>query len=104
MTAPIKMILCEDIQNLLDKPDLMLLDCRDVGDYRSNHLDGALHAHDTLVETLIRKCDKQRPILIYCYSGHRSEHLCELFTGFGFEQVYNLGGGYLRWQELQVAG
>ncbi|WP_221796039.1 rhodanese-like domain-containing protein [Oceanobacter mangrovi] len=101
MSQPIRMILCEDAGNLLEKPDLLLLDCRDVRDYQASHLDGALHAHDDLVTSLIRKRDLERPILIYCYAGHRSENLCELFVGFGFKQVYNLAGGYMRWQETQ---
>lgn len=91
---------CEDVPAWLEQNDTMILDCRDVSDYRTGHLDGAMHSHDDLVEGLIRKGDKQKAMLIYCYTGHRSEHLTEFFTGFGFQNVHNMAGGYTRWQSL----
>ncbi|MBM95768.1 MAG: sulfurtransferase [Oceanospirillaceae bacterium] len=95
----IKTIQCEDVPALLAQHDTLILDCRDLGDYRNGHMDGAMHSHDDLVEGLIRRGDKSRTMLIYCYSDHRSEHLTEFFTGFGFGSVYNLAGGYNRWQQ-----
>jgi thiosulfate sulfurtransferase len=100
MTA-IKTVRCEGVADLLASGDLMILDCRDLADYRADHMEGAMHSHDDLVEGMIRKGDKHKPLLIYCYSGHRSEHLTEFFTGFGFSQVYNLVGGYAAWQTYQ---
>ena len=84
-------------KEFLSAGDVLVLDCRDIKDYQSDHMEGALHAHDGLVESLIMKGDKARKILIYCYSGHRSEHLTEFFTGFGFANAVNLGGGYSTW-------
>lgn len=97
----IKTIPCEDVPALLEQSDVMILDCRDVGDYQLGHIEGAMHSHDDLVEGLIRRGNKNKTMLIYCYTGHRSEHLTEFFTGFGFSRVYNMAGGYTRWQSLQ---
>lgn len=102
MTA-IKTVQCENVPALLASGEFMLLDCRDLADYKKGHIDGAQHSHDALVESLIRKGDKGTKILIYCYSGHRSEHLTEFFTGFGFTEVFNMAGGYTRWTELNGA-
>lgn len=87
------------VKPLLTAPETLLLDCRKVKDYQSGHIDNALHAHDALVESLLRRGDKSRPLVIYCYHGHSSEHLAELFAGFGFEQVYSMAGGYESWQQ-----
>lgn len=100
MSTPIKTIQCEAVPDLLASGEVMVLDCRNLTDYKTGHMDGAMHAHDALVENLVRKGDKQKTILVYCYSGHRSEHLTEFFTGFGFGNVYNMAGGYTRWLEL----
>ena len=100
MTA-IKALDCAEAQTFLAQDDVLILDCRDVKDYQAGHMDGALHAHDGLVESLIMKGDKARKILIYCYSGHRSEHLTEFFTGFGFTDTVNLAGGYTGWLAAQ---
>lgn len=101
MSTVVKHLLCEDLPAMLAASPCLLLDCRNLTDYRNSHMDGAMHAHDGLVENLVRKGDKQQTILVYCYSGHRSEHLTEFLTGFGFDNVFNLVGGYTRWQELQ---
>ncbi len=84
---------------LLAAEDALLLDCRLLRDYREGHIENAMHAHDDLVESLIKKADKATPLVIYCYHGHSSEHLAELFGNFGFQNVYSVEGGYARWLE-----
>ncbi|MYM62287.1 rhodanese-like domain-containing protein [Pseudomaricurvus sp. HS19] len=87
--------------DVLAQDGAMLLDCRLLRDYREGHIDDALHAHDDLVETLIRSRDKAQPLVIYCYHGHSSEHLAELFGNFGFNKVYSVEGGYAAYQAMQ---
>lgn len=89
---------------LLAAEGTLLLDCRKVIDYQAGHIENAMHAHDALVESLIRKGDKSKNIVIYCYHGHSSEHLAELFANFGFGNVYSVEGGYEQWQAVQAAG
>ena len=84
---------------LLEEDGALLLDCRLLRDYREGHIENAMHAHDDLVETLIKTRDKTTPLVIYCYHGHNSEHLAELFGNFGFSKVYSVEGGYAKWQE-----
>ncbi|MDP2902299.1 MAG: rhodanese-like domain-containing protein [Methylovulum sp.] len=90
-----------DAKKLMAESQPMVLDCRDVKDYQTGHLQDALHVHEGLKESLIKRGDKQRGLLIYCYYGHASEHLAEFFGDFGFKAVYSLEGGYSRWKENQ---
>jgi thiosulfate sulfurtransferase len=85
-------------KTLLQKTEPMILDCRATADYQAGHIDNALHLHEGLKEALVKRGDKQRGLLIYCYHGHASEHLAEFFSDFGFVQVYSLEGGYTAWQ------
>ena len=94
----IRTVTPETAAQIMGQDDVMILDCRDVGDYRESHIEGAMHSHDDLVEGLIRKGDKSRTLLVYCYTGHRSEHLTEFLTQFGFSNACNLTGGYQAWQ------
>ncbi|WP_320818667.1 rhodanese-like domain-containing protein [Thalassolituus sp.] len=94
------LVTATDISSLLAGQDSLLLDCRKVADYKEGHIEDALHAHDGLVESLIKKGDRTRRIVIYCYTGHSSEHLAELFSSFGFNDVYSVEGGYASWQQL----
>ena len=92
-----------DANALIATANPMILDCRDLKDYKAGHLDNALHVHEGLKESLIKRGDKQRSLLIYCYYGHASEHLAEFFGDFGFKAVYSLAGGYAAWKGQQAA-
>jgi thiosulfate sulfurtransferase len=93
-----------DSEKLIKESSLMILDCRELKDYRAGHLEDALHVHGGLKESLIKRGDKQRNLLIYCYYGHASDHLAELFSDFGFKNVYSLEGGYSSWKEHHPTG
>jgi len=84
---------------LIKASNPMILDCRDLKDYKVGHINDALHVHEGLKESLIKRGDKQRDLLIYCYYGHASEHLAQFFADFGFTSVYSLAGGYASWKE-----
>ncbi|WP_459992159.1 rhodanese-like domain-containing protein [Methylosoma difficile] len=92
-----------DSENLIKTANPLILDCRDLKDYKAGHLDDALHVHEGLKESLVKRGDKQRSLLIYCYYGHASEHLAEFFSDFGFKDVYSMAGGYASWKELHQA-
>ena len=51
-----KTISVEDSETLITDVKPMILDCRDLKDYRQGHLDDALHVHEGLKESLIKKC------------------------------------------------
>lgn len=82
---------------LMQNQKALVLDCRKTRDYQSGHIDGAMHLHDSLRETLIKGKQYDRPLLIYCYHGHASQHVAEMFADFGFKNVYSLDKGYEGW-------
>ncbi|NOS90277.1 MAG: rhodanese-like domain-containing protein [Methylococcaceae bacterium] len=101
MTKRYKTLDIADAETLIAEKQPMILDCRDLKDYKAGHLDNALHVHEGLKEALVIRGNKQRSLLIYCYYGHASEHLAEFFSDFGFQDVYSLAGGYASWKETQ---
>ncbi|MDD1611973.1 MAG: thiosulfate sulfurtransferase GlpE [Methylococcaceae bacterium] len=96
---PFKTISAIEAAQLISDGDPLILDCRELKDYRAGHIDNAMHVHEQLRDTLLKKGNKNRPMLLYCYYGHASEHLAEMFGDFGFIQVYSLTGGYAGWKE-----
>lgn len=94
-----KIISISDSEKLIQKSNPLILDCRDIKDYKKEHLENALHVHEGLKHSLVKRGDKQRSLLIYCYYGHASEHLAEFFSDFGYKEIYSLEGGYSGWKE-----
>jgi rhodanese-related sulfurtransferase len=42
---------------------------------------------------------KEEPVYVYCRSGNRSGQACLILGTMGFQQVINVSGGMLAWQE-----
>lgn len=78
--------------------NMLILDNRDIESYKQGHLDGAMMAHEGLIESVINKGDKQTPILVYCYQGASSMDVAKLFVNCGFNEVYSMTGGYAEWK------
>tara|TARA_B100001057_G_scaffold484943_1_gene563867 strand:+ start:201 stop:518 length:318 start_codon:yes stop_codon:yes gene_type:complete len=45
----------------------------------------------------LEKSEKDNNYYVYCRSGIRSHAACEIMTDMGFNNVYNLEGGFLEW-------
>jgi thiosulfate sulfurtransferase len=98
---PFKTVSAIEAEKLIADTNPLILDCRELKDYRAGHIDNAMHVHEQLRDSLIKNGDKARDMLIYCYYGHASEHMAEMFCDFGFKQVYSLAGGYASWREAR---
>lgn len=78
-----------------------LLDVRTGGEYQSGHLQNALQADWLNKEQFaerVKYLDKDRPLLVYCASGIRSEHAAKWLLENGFKNVENLKGGLTSWK------
>ena len=45
------------------------------------------------------KLNKDENYFVYCRSGKRSGASCQIMKEFGFNNVFNLEGGFLAWSE-----
>jgi predicted sulfurtransferase len=48
---------------------------------------------------LIEALDKEKPVMVYCKSGGRSARAASILKDKGFENVYDLDGGIIGWEE-----
>ncbi len=46
----------------------------------------------------IEKLDKSKTYFVYCRSGARSGQACAIMNSVGFENAYNLLGGFMNWE------
>ncbi|MEC3907160.1 rhodanese-like domain-containing protein [Tamlana sp. 2201CG12-4] len=85
---------------------VQLIDIRTPKEFAQEHLHNAINI-DFFSEEFteaINTLDKQKPVYIYCRSGKRSSKSSILFKEAGFDTIYNLNGGLLKWksQELPI--
>lgn len=89
------------------KTDVILLDAREISEYKVSHLRDAIHVgYDDFDVTTVTKniTDKSSKIVVYCSLGVRSEDIAEDLKKEGFTNIYNLFGGIFEWKnnDLEV--
>lgn len=85
--------------------DLVILDVRTEGEYESEtgHLPGAILIPLQELEKRYHELDslKDKEIVAYCRSGHRSARASEFLGSKGFK-MHNLVGGIMEWNKGKV--
>jgi rhodanese-related sulfurtransferase len=75
-----------------------VLDAREKTEHEVSHLQNAIWVgHDTFTLKSVAELDKNKPVLIYCTVGARSEEIGKKLQKEGFTRVYNLYGGIVHW-------
>lgn len=87
-------------------PNPQLLDVRTPEEFQSGHIDGARMANwnGPEFEAIAPSLDKTKPVFVYCLSGGRSARASKKLKEMGFSTVYDLQGGYLKWEAEGLAG
>ena len=92
----------EEFSQVIQQPDVQLLDVRTVREYEAGHIDQAINI-DVLQESNfkneIQKLDKTKPVAVYCKSGKRSNKAAHILEDAGFLQITDLDGGYTAWEK-----
>ncbi|WP_320818629.1 ankyrin repeat domain-containing protein [Thalassolituus sp.] len=86
-----------EAEQMLTNREILLLDMRDFRSYLSGHHPRAIHLDEQSLRAILKHTDRAVPILIYCYHGHKSQEMSQLFSDFGFTSCYSLDGGYEAW-------
>lgn len=88
----------EFLKKLQSLPDAQLVDVRTQGEFRKNHLKGAmnLNVNGEEFQKQVNALDKTKPVLVYCWSGGRSSNAAEYMRQQGLT-VYEMKDGMMRW-------
>ena len=87
-------------EKLSSLKDVQLLDVRTPQEYAGGHIDGAVNMdvlNATVFEEAIEKLDPSKPVMLYCRSGRRSQTAAAKLAALGFQEIYDLKGGYTSW-------
>lgn len=89
----------DELELMIKKEDLILLDVRTPTEYSNGHLISAVNInyYGDNFDKKIDELDKSKPIVVYCKSGGRSSKSALKLAEKGFEQIYNLEGGFDQW-------
>ncbi len=78
----------------------VLLDIRELDEFRSVRVEGSLFIPMSQLGVRLMDIPRDRPILVMCASGSRSTGVTNYLLGQGWEDVGNVAGGIDGWQRL----
>lgn len=90
----------DDFQvKLSNTTDAQLLDVRTPQEYKEGHLSNSLNIDykSSDFREKIKSLDKTKPVFVYCLAGSRSAAAAGILHENGFEKIYDMKGGYLKW-------
>lgn len=89
-----------EASRMMSHEEPLLLDVREINEFREGHLRDAKHIPLGQLGSKIDQIAswKDKPVIVYCRSGNRSGMACNLLAKHGFTKLYNLAGGILAWK------
>ncbi len=86
---------------LMNKENAVPLDIRNAEEFSQGHLPGAINMPLSDIEKRVQELEKykNKPLILYCAYGNRSEGALSRLKKAGFEKLYNLRGGLAEWEK-----
>ena len=87
---------------LINREDALVVDVRDPGEYGSGHILGAKNVPLSRIDAggaEIAPKRKDKPVIVYCDTGNRSQKAAAALRNQGFARTVNLAGGLGAWQQ-----
>jgi len=96
----IKILASAEFNTAITQKNVQLVDVRTPREFSGGAIRNAVNL-DVFQKNLFlekaNKLDKQKPVYLYCRSGNRSQQAARLLVSYGFEQMFDLRGGYMNW-------
>jgi rhodanese-related sulfurtransferase len=88
-----------DVANLKDHEDVFLLDVREQWEYDEGHIPGVTLLPLGDIPNRLDELPTDKTVIVTCRSGNRSGQAASFLRQNGFDNVHNMSGGILEWQE-----
>ena len=94
-----KYISIDKLEVLINENDVKLIDVRRPSEFNDGHIENAINIdyYDGNFSKSFDNLDKSQTIVLYCKSGRRSSKSAVKLVEKGFNNVYNLDGGFEAW-------
>jgi rhodanese-related sulfurtransferase len=78
---------------------LLVVDVRDVNEYKSGHVPGAINIPEKKLERQLDKLSDANGIVLYCINGRRTRLAEQTLIDHDVPNVFHLEGGLMGWRQ-----
>ena len=82
-----------------NREDVILIDVREQWEYDEGHIPGITLIPMSEIAGRLDEVSTDKEIIVTCRSGNRSGQVTEFLRTNGFDNVHNMQGGILAWQQ-----
>ncbi|MEY8021071.1 rhodanese-like domain-containing protein [Muriicola sp. SD30] len=100
-SSKVEVLEVDAYKKAVNNNDVQLVDVRTPREFKGGHIARALNIdyfNSWAFKEGFEKLDKSKPVYLYCRSGNRSLKAANKLVKMGFEKVYDLKGGILKWK------
>ncbi len=101
MLSGFKQIGPQEAVLLFNHDDALVLDVREQSEWADGHISRAKHIPLGQLKNRLSDLEryKDKPIVAVCRSGNRSGSACRTLKNAGFQNLHNLAGGMIAWEQ-----
>ncbi|WP_195988934.1 FAD-dependent oxidoreductase [Clostridium sp. D53t1_180928_C8] len=89
-----KQVYVHEVRDLVEN-GACIIDVREADEYEEGHIIGAINLPLSEIRDRLEEIPTDRPIYLHCRSAQRSYNACLALQHLGFENVYNVSGGFM---------
>jgi len=87
------------VAEVKDRDDVYLLDVREQWEYDEGHIPGVTLLPMAEVQSRLDEIPTDKEVIVTCRTGNRSGQVTDYLRQNGFDNVHNMQGGIVAWQQ-----
>lgn len=89
----------QTVAGIMNRDDVVLIDVREQSEYDESHIPGVTLIPLGELAQRVDEIPTDKTVIVTCRSGNRSGQATDFLRQNGFDNVHNMDGGILAWQQ-----
>ncbi len=89
----------QTVYEIQDRDDVYVLDVREQSEYDEKHIPNVTLLPMSEIQNRLDEIPTDKEVIVTCRSGNRSGQVTQFLEQNGFENVHNMAGGIVAWEQ-----